>query len=321
MRAIVYLNKTVAVLVPAHNEEKLILQVLETLPEWVDAVVVVDDGSTDRTVEIVQERMKQDPRIQLIRHPRNRGVGAALSSGYRVCRDAGYDITVVMNGDAQMHPDDLPAIVDPLAHDRADYAKGNRLFHGQAWQLIPRVRYLGNAVLSLLTKIASGYWHVADSQCGFTAINQRALKQLDLDHLFPRYGVPNDILVKLNIESMRVVDVPIRPVYGIGEKSGMRLIRVIPDISFLLVRLFLRRLGEKYVIRDFHPLVFFYFFGLITFPVGMGMGLYYFFYRLLVGKVPVTTALFAAFLTLMGLLFLLFAMLFDMETNKPLKGE
>lgn len=316
-----YQNQTVAVLVPAYNEEKLILRVLETLPDWVDRVVVVDDASTDRTVELVTSRMAQDTRVSLIRHDRNRGVGASLSTGYRACREGGYDVTVVMNGDAQMHPEDLPAIVQPLVEGRADYAKGNRLFHGQAWQVIPRVRYLGNAALSLLTKIASGYWHVADSQCGFTAINKTGLQLLDTDSLFPRYGVPNDILVKLNIESLRVADVPIRPIYGIGEKSGIRLMRVIPDISWLLVRLFFRRMVEKYVIRDFHPLVFFYFFGLLTFPSGAGIGFYYFFYRLFIGKVPATTALFASFLTLMGLLFLMFAMLFDMEFNKSLKEK
>ena len=316
-----YLEKTVAVLIPAYNEEKLIRQVMETLPDWVDHVLVVDDCSRDRTIEKIKEYMQEDGRVRLIQHEKNKGVGGALETGYRACRDSGYDITVVMNGDAQMHPEDLPAIVEPLAQDRADYAKGNRLFHGEAWRMIPRVRYLGNAALSLLTKIASGYWHVADSQCGFTAINRHALSLLDIDPLFPRYGVPNDILVKLNIESMRVIDVPIRPVYGVGEKSKMKITKVIPDISLLLLRLFFRRLVAKYVIRDFHPLVFFYVFGLLTFPPGFTMGLYYFFYRLFVGKVTPITALFAAFLTLMGLLFLLFAMLFDMEQNRGLKGD
>ena len=314
-----YKNKSVAVVVTALNEEKLIIKVLETLPHWVDKVVVVDDCSDDKTVEIVEQYMKVDNRVDLIRHAENRGVGGAIQSGYRACLENNMDITVVMNGDAQMHPDDLPHIVDPVATDIADYSKGNRLFHGEAWELIPRYRYIGNAVLSLMTKIASGYWHVADSQSGFTAMSLRGLKCINIDKIFQRYGVPNDILVKLNIENLRVVDVPIRPVYGVGEQSGIRLYKVIPDISFLLFKGFFSRMFGKYVIRDFHPLVFFYVMGFVAFPLGSGMGLYYFWYRIFVGHVTPITALFAAFLTMMGLLFLLFAMLFDMEYNRDLK--
>lgn len=313
-------DRSVAVVITAFNEEKLILKVLESMPHWVDHVVVVNDGSTDRTAEKVEEYMKKEPKVTLISHEVNGGVGAAIASGYKFCLEKNFDVTVVMNGDAQMDPEDLSALVAPVAAGSADYAKGNRLFHGKAWQLIPHYRYIGNSVLSLLTKIASGYWHVADSQCGYTAISQTALKAINLDDIFPRYGVPNDILVKLNIESMVVADVPIRPVYNVGEVSGMRMTKVIPDISYLLLRSFFERLTQKYVIRDFHPLVFFYTLGLIAFPLGSGMGFYYFFYRIMVGFVTPVTALFSAFLTLTGLLFLLFAMLFDMEYNKHLKG-
>lgn len=312
-------EKSVAVVVTAHNEEKLILKVLETLPSWVDKVFVIDDCSTDQTVEIVEQYISTDRRVDLIRHTENRGVGGALQSGYRASLENKMEITVVMNGDGQMHPDDLPNILDPIASGVADYSKGNRLFHGEAWNMIPRYRYIGNAVLSLLTKIASGYWHVADSQCGFTAMSLKALQCIDIDDIFQRYGVPNDILVKLNIENLRVVDVPIRPVYGIGEQSGIRLYKVIPDISLLLFKAFFKRMFGKYVIRDFHPLVFFYVIGFLAFPLGSSMGLYYFFYRIFVGNVTPVTALFAAFLTLMGLLFLLFAMLFDMEYNRQLR--
>jgi glycosyltransferase involved in cell wall biosynthesis len=313
-------DKSVAVVVTAYNEEKLILNVLESMPQWVDHVLVVNDGSTDRTVEKVSEYMKKEPKVAFISHKENKGVGGAIASGYNYCLEKNFDITVVMNGDAQMDPEDLAALITPLANGVADYSKGNRLFHGKAWEVIPHYRYIGNSVLSLLTKIASGYWHVADSQCGYTAISKTALAAIPIDQIFPRYGVPNDILVKLNIESMVVIDVPIRPIYNVGEVSGIRLSNVIPDISFLLLRRFFERLTQKYVIRDFHPLIFFYILGLIALPLGSGMGFYYFFYRILIGHVTPVTALFAAFLSLAGLLFLLFAMLFDMEYNKHLKG-
>ena len=139
-----------------------------------------------------------------------------------------------------------------------DYAKANRLFTGRAWELIPHTRYLGNAVLSLLTKIASGYWHVADSQAGYTASRCATLELLDLDRIYTRYGFPNDMLVHLNVWNARVRDVPSRPIYGVGERSGIKIRKVVPRISWLLFKGFFWRLREKYVIRDFHPLVFFY---------------------------------------------------------------
>ncbi len=315
-----YKQKSIAVVVPAHNEERLILRVLQTMPDWVDKVFVVDDCSRDRTAEIVRRHIKEDPRVKLIRHEENGGVGAAIRTGYKASVKQECDIAVVMAGDAQMDPQDLEKVVRPVAEDKADYCKGNRLFEGQSWDVIPRYRYIGNAVLSLLTKIASGYWHVADSQCGFTAISREALLAIDVDSIYPRYGMPNDMLVKLNIANQRVCDVSIRPVYNIGEVSGIRVSRVVTSISRLLVASFFKRLLHKYVIRDFHPLIFFYTLGMVSFPTGVLSGLYLFCYRFSIGPVSVTSALFSAFLVISGLQFLLFAMWFDMECNKHLKG-
>ncbi len=315
-----YHNKTVSVVVPAYNEQKLIARTVETLPDWIDRVIVVDDCSKDSTVEIVRGLMKASDKISLIEHESNKGVGGAICTGYSVSREHGFDVTVVMAGDAQMDPAELPDIVGPVADEGVDYTKGNRLFHGTAWKTIPRYRFIGNSVLSLLTKIASGYWHVADSQCGYTAISKDALEGLDLESVYPRYGVPNDLLIKLNMDNRTVRDIPIRPVYNIGEVSGIRLPSVIVNISRLLVQRFFERLVDKYVIRDFHPMVFFYVFGLIAFPAGFISGAYMFLYRLLIGSVAATSALFAALLILSGLQFLLFAMWLDMEYNKNLKG-
>ena len=177
-----------------------------------------------------------------------------------------------MAADNQMDPADLLTLVEPVARGEVDYAKANRLVTGEAWKLIPRTRYLGNAILSLLTKIASGYWHVADSQTGYTAISKSMLAQLDLDRVYPGYGFPNDMLVHLNVWNARVRDFPSRPVYGVGEQSGIKLRRVVPRISWLLVKGFFWRLREKYVIRDFHPLVFFYALGLVMTFAGLLLG-------------------------------------------------
>ncbi len=313
-------NATVAVVVPCYNEELLIGTVIETMPGLVDRIFVVDDRSTDATADKARRYAAEQPeRITVIEHDVNQGVGGAIATGYKAALAERFDITVVMAGDAQMDPDDLPHVVAPVARGECDYAKGNRLFRGDAWQLIPRVRYLGNSMISLLTKIASGYWHVADSQSGYTAIGLVALERIDWDHMFKRYGQPNDLLVRLNIYNFKVRDVNVKPVYGIGEESGVKPIRMIPKLAWLLFRLFMYRLFQKYVIRDFHPLLFFYALGMVLFPTGSLLGAYLFFRRIFVGPVAETSALFAVFLVIMGLQFLLFAMWFDMEYNKDLK--
>jgi glycosyltransferase involved in cell wall biosynthesis len=312
-------GKTVAVVIPAYNEEKLIAATIAGIPAFVDRIIVVDDQSRDGTVAAVEAI--QDPRVQLIRHERNQGVGAAIVTGYERARDERLDVTAVMAADNQMDPDDLERLAAPVALGEVDYAKANRLFTGQAWQLIPRYRYLGNAVLSLLTKIASGYWHVADSQSGYTAVSLQYLDLLDLDRIYKRYGFPNDMLVHLNVWNARVRDYPSRPIYGVGERSGIRLRKVVPRISWLLVKGFFWRMLQKYVIRDFHPLVFFYMLGFLMTTIGFLLGLIEFVLRLRGNQITTPTIVLVALLLISGSQFVLFAMWFDMESNKDLGGR
>jgi glycosyltransferase involved in cell wall biosynthesis len=314
-----YRGKVIAVIVPAYNEEKLIGKVLKTIPDFTDHIVVVDDASTDQTGEVVKAHQQEDSRILYLRHPNNEGVGGAIITGYKWARDNEISISVVMAGDAQMDPKDLPKLLDPVVEGEVDYSKGNRLFTGKAWRVIPKTRYLGNGILSFLTKIASGYWHVADSQSGYGAVSLEVLKTIDLDRVYKRYGIPNDFLVRLNVYHFRVRDVPVDPIYGIGERSGIRIYKVVFTLSFLLLRLFLWRLKEKYIIRDFHPLVLFYLMGFVLTPIGFIFGCYLLIYRLFIGPVATTSALFSAFFTISGLQSLFFAMWFDMEYNKELK--
>lgn len=315
-----YRNKSIAVVVPAYNEELLILRVLETMPDFVDRVIVVDDYSTDRTQHLVEEFCHKDGgRAELIRHEQNQGVGAAIVTGYKRAIAHQADITAVMAGDAQMDPDDLPALLDPVVEDEVDYSKGNRLLTGDAWKIIPKPRYIGNSVLSLLTKIASGYWHLADSQTGYTAASLKVLTTLDLNRIRKTYGMPNDLLVRLNVFGFRVRDVVVRPIYNIGEKSGIRIGRVVFSMSFLLLRLFVFRLKERYVIRDFHPLVFFYVFAFLLFLVDIPLTARVGYVLWNTGEIPPINFLTSIFVTTMGVMFLLFAMWFDMDYNKDLK--
>ena len=310
-------GKTVAVVVPAYDEEALIGATIRAVPGFVDRIFVVDDASRDGTAAAA--RAVGDPRVEVLTHERNSGVGAAIVTGYQRALAEHVDIACVMAGDNQMEPADLEKIALPVARNEVDYTKANRLLSGEAWKAIPRSRYLGNAVLSFLTKIASGYWHVADSQSGYTAASREILEQLDLDRIYRGYGFPNDMLVHLNVWNARVRDVPSRPVYGVGERSGIKIRKVVPRISWLLVKGFFWRMREKYVIRDFHPLVFFYAFGFLMTLLGLGLGIAEVVLRIMGNAVSVGTVVLVALLLIFGSQFTLFAMWFDMESNKDLR--
>ncbi|MFH1079345.1 MAG: glycosyltransferase family 2 protein [Pseudomonadota bacterium] len=361
-------NKTVAVVIPAYNEEDQILQVLEGIPAFVDRVIVVDDCSTDKTAEVVSSFIagaNQDKpglsiaeknieptrynradmvvsnmslkeseyftparivnsqpdkdRVIFIKHLKNGGVGAAIASGYKWCLDRQIDCTAVMAGDDQMDPAELESICRPVINEGIDYVKGNRLIHRSARQVIPKTRYLGNSILSILTKIASGYWHVSDTQSGYTAISLQALQSIRIYDIYKTYGMPNDLLVKLNIAFCTVKEVGIKPIYNIGEKSKMKLWKVIPRISWLLLKSFFIRLWVKYLIKDFHPLFLLYHFsfllGIMTLPYMFKI------LRIIIltnENVPTLTMLAFGFLFISTFQSLLFAMWMDIQDNERL---
>lgn len=308
----------VAVAVPAHNEASQITRVVETMPAFVDHIIVIDDASTDDTARIVEQMARREPRVRLIRHDVNRGVGAAIATGYKCALGLNADVVAVMAGDGQMPPDELENLVGPVAHGECEYAKANRLASGEAVRLIPRRRFLGNAVLTFVTKIASGYYQVTDSQTGFTAISAQTLRRIDLDGLYPRYGYPNHMLVMLNVAGARVLDVPSRPVYGIGERSGIRIWRVMPTISWLLMKGFWWRMGMRYVVRDFHPLVLFYVLGTLLLAAGFTLGTALVALRIAGNEITAASAVLVSLAVSSGLMLTLFAMLFDYEHNRAL---
>jgi glycosyltransferase involved in cell wall biosynthesis len=206
------------VVVPAHNEERLIGETVAGIPGFVDQIVVVDDASDDRTAELAGA--SGVGRVLVVRHETNRGVGASIATGYGVALRAGADAIAVMAGDAQMHPDDLASLAVPVVRGEVDYAKGDRLAHPEVRRLMPWGRRVAGRVLARLTGWAAGV-PLSDSQCGYTVISSRAAGGIDLDTLFPRYGYPNDLVGKLALAGFSIRDVPVRPVYG-TEKSGVR---------------------------------------------------------------------------------------------------
>jgi glycosyltransferase involved in cell wall biosynthesis len=361
-------NKTIAVVVPAYNEEGQIAMVISSMPAFVDRIVVVSDASKDNTAQIVSGMFETDynhsdailksnlvsepegpyararkivqqlnrdeqkyftaadvkvsdeesSRIVLISHYRNSGVGAAIASGYKWCKDHDVDCTVVMAGDGQMDPDELESICRPLVDENIDYVKGNRLIHLSSWQAIPRTRFLGNSVLSILTKIASGYWHVSDTQTGYTAISRKALNAIPLYKIYKRYGMPNDMLVKLNIAFCTLKEVEIKPVYNVGEKSKLKISKVILPIAWLLLRLFFRRLWHKYLFKDFHPLFLLYHIAILLGIVSVPFGIKILNLVLYGNAVNPVTLLVFIFLVITSLQSILFAMWMDIQDNERL---
>lgn len=357
-------NQTVAVVVPAFNEEKQISTVIESMPKFVDRIIVVNDCSTDNTGNVVSsyfgktkpvslpaqnKSIKQsvynkaelfiaemnsnewskfpdheiihpsdDEKIVLINLKKNSGVGAAIAIGYKWAKEKHIDCTAVMAGDGQMDPGELESICIPVIDEKTDYVKGNRLTHKSAFHIMPRTRFWGNSILSLLTKIASGYWSVSDTQTGYTAISLQALNAIDLPSIYPRYGMPNDMLVKLNIASCTMSEIDIKPIYHVGEKSKMKIRRVTWSISWLLLRSFFKRLYHKYLFRGFHPLFLLYHMGFILIVLSMPYA-----YKLLKHVFaqqdanPLTAIAFF-FLFISGFQSLLFAMWMDIQDNQQL---
>ena len=273
-----YREHRIAVVVPAYNEELLIGPTLDTIPGCVDRVYVVDDCSTDGTATELGEHSARDPRIVPLRHETNSGVGAAIVPGYTAALADGMEIVAGMAGDNQLDPAFLPKLLDPIIDGKADYAVGNRLINPEFRTGMSRWRFVGNSALTLLTKIASGYWQLVDPQNGYTAISRRALETIPLDAVYPRYGYCNDILVRLNVYGFRVKNVPHPARYGL-ERSKIKYSSYIVRLSRLLLKDFLWRLKTKYVIMGFHPLVFFYLFGVAFSVVSIAMGIFSLYFK------------------------------------------
>ena len=312
-----YKDHVISVVIPAYNEELLIGETLDGLPDYIDHVFPVNDGSKDRTLEILNTYADKDQRIHVIDNDGNQGLGQSLINGYLAsAADDTIDITVIMAGDNQMHPDDLPTLLDRIIDEDFAYVKGNRLLHQDVYTM-PRYRFYGNAILTILTKFATGYYSLMDPQCGYTAIKNSVLRLIPIERMTRGYGYNADILCMLNIQGFRVADASVKPVYD-REKSKIKLWKYVPKTSWLLIRLFFRRLWQRYIIKDFHPLVLFYLFAFfniifIIFPFSIRFIVLYFFVENLV---PQTTFIILIFTILITFQSILFAIWMDMDYNR-----
>lgn len=302
----------IAAVVPAYKEEAMIGRVIETMPDFVDHIVIVDDCSPDATSDVV--RSIGSPRVTLIRHEVNQGVGGAIITGHRAAMELGADVNVVMAGDAQMDPQHLPALLDRVTDDGYGFAKANRFYAPESFEGMPRHRVFGNIVLSFMTKLASGYWHLFDPQNGYTAVRAEVLRNIPLDHVAKRYSFENDLLIHLNIQQVSAVDVAVPAVYG-EEVSSIKLGKVVPELLDLLFRGFWRRIWYRYVLWSFSPIALLLFMGLASFVFGLGVAIWL--AIVIVGSVIATagTVMLAALPLMIGTQMLISALQLDIQAS------
>ena len=308
-----YEGQRVFVVLPCFNVAGQVGAAIADVPAWVDGIVAVDDASTDETATMLTTVC--DPRLVVVRHERNRGVGGAVATGFERAAELGADILVKVDGDGQMDLAYLQPLVEALISDDYDYAKGNRLLDRAALARMPRVRLIGNVILTLLTKLASGYWHLLDPQNGFVAIRAATWARLDRGRIFHGYFFENDMLVNLNIQGARVKDVPMPARYG-DEPSSLRVRRVIPLFSWLLLNRTVYRFYMKYILLDFSPIALFVLAGLPLFLWGVGFGAYSWWVNAHQGTFASTGAVMLSVLPLLlGFQLLLQALVLDIQQS------
>jgi glycosyltransferase involved in cell wall biosynthesis len=307
----VYKDRRITAVIPAHDEARHILNVVQTMPQFVDHMILVDDCSGDGTSQVALAC--GDPRLTVLTTPDNQGVGGATILGYQTAIELKSDIVVKMDGDGQMAPEYLSLLLDTIVEQNFDYAKGNRFLAGESLAFMPRHRLIGNILLTFMTKLASGYWHIFDPQNGYTAIKADALRLLNLDTIHKRFFFENDMLIHLNFFGLRVKDVAIPARYG-EEKSDLNPFKVGVTFPLLLLRRFFYRIYQRYVLRDFAAIALFLFLGLILFGWGALFGTYLWIEAIITGNLTPTGTIMLALLPLiLGFQLLLQAIVLDIQ--------
>jgi len=261
----------VGIVVPAYRVAPQIEQVIRGIPPWIHAIIIVDDKSPDDTAARVMAI--GDPRVTLIRHDANQGVGGAMQTGFAEAVRQGLDIAVKMDGDDQMDPVYLPRLLQPLIDGQADVVKCNRYWSMKSLQHMPLVRIVGNAGLTFLVKLASGYWNIFDPANGYVAVRTRLLERIELKRLPKRYFFESGFLIELGIQRAVVLDVPMTARYA-GEHSSLKPSRILFEFPPRLAWGFLRRLVWRYFVHDFTALSVFVLIGLPSLLAGLGFGIY-----------------------------------------------
>jgi glycosyltransferase involved in cell wall biosynthesis len=305
----VFRDLKVAVVIPCYGVSRHIVDVVRTLPDLVDRVVLVDDGSPDDLAGAVGALLSE--RIVLLRHPTNQGLARAMVTGFQKAIALGVDVVVKLDGDGQMDPAQMPRLLAPIASGDADFAKGNRFVHRRHLHGMPTLRLLGNLGLSFMTKAASGYWHIFDPTNGYLALRRELLEEMDLDRLGPHYFFECSLLVEAYHAGAVVRDVAIPSQYG-SEESSLSVVHTAIDFPFRLAHAFARRILLRYFLRDFTPVALFLLAGVALTGFGLGFGLYSWFERMGTNQVtPTGTIIVAALPLLVGTELLIQATVMD----------
>jgi len=300
------------VVIPAYGEAARVADVVRGLPAWVDQIIVVDDASTDGTAEAAES--VKDARLLVLRHEQNQGVGGATMTGFNKACERGADVLVKMDGDGQMDPAALPALLEPIRRGEADYTKGNRFLHGRQLQQMPLRRRLGNIALSFMAKLASGYWNIFDPANGYVAIHATVWPLLDQQRLARRFFFENSLLLELGLARAVVRDVYLPARYK-EKTSHLSESRAAVEFPPMLVSGFLRRVWLQYFVRDFNAVSLFLIAGSLSSGFGVLWGAYHWRASALAGRVtPTGTVMIAVLPLMLGLQLLLQALVMDVQS-------
>ncbi|MCP3659243.1 MAG: glycosyltransferase family 2 protein [Bacteroidetes bacterium] len=311
-----YKDKKIAVSIPCYNESKFIKNVIKNIPDYVDFIITVDDCSKDDTYKVLQSIKSK--KLTVLQTEKNVGVGGASKVGFLKAIELEADIVVKVDGDGQMPLVTLPVFLDVIIDQKIDYAKGNRFIDAVSLKNMPKHRLIANIILTFLNKLGSGYWNIFDPQNGFLAIKTEKVKFFDFLKVHNRYFFENDMLLQANIYNLKVQDIPLETIYG-NEISHINTLQVFFTFPFLFMRMFFYRIYQKYVLRDFSPIILFLFFGGILFWFGLIFGLYHWIQSIVTNTYASTgTVMIATVCFILGFQLLLQAIVLDIN-NTPKK--
>lgn len=311
-----YKNFRVAIVVPCYNEEKLVTKTLTTIPDFVDKIIAVNDGSKDNTLKILKEEAKKNKKIEIINNEKNSGLGKSMLNAFEKLEPVNIDFIGVMAGDAQMDPEHLPKLLDTLIDFEVDVAKANRFSQNQSLESMPLYRKIGNIIVSILTKFSTGYYSIFDSQNGYVVYRKKVIDAMPKNIIGHRYEYENTVLVALSIVGAKIKDVPIPAVYG-EEKSTINLLGTTLRTIKALNKGFWQRIYYKYVLYSFHPIALFLFGGLISVIFGLFWFIVILYEKILSDQTPSTaTVMLTVLPIIMGLQLLLTAIILDVNEEK-----
>jgi glycosyltransferase involved in cell wall biosynthesis len=310
-----YKHLRVAAIIPAYNEEKLITKTVETLPDFVDAAVCVDDCSTDSTWEVLSKLAKKNKKVVPIHLDVNEGIGGAYIHGFERALDDGMDLIVTMAGDAQCNPDYIKNMIDTLLTENLDYVKANRFVHLEELKAMPKYRRIGNTIITILTKFSSGYYSIFDSQNGYGVHRRSNLEKLNFDHIGRRYDYENTLLIAMAIMGAKIKDEPVPAIYA-DEVSTIPVFKTTMRALKVIWKGLWRRIYYKYVVYNFHPIALFLLGGLLLGGVGTLYGLFLVIEKIVNNVTPSSgTVMLSVLPIVLGFQLLLSAITMDMNNE------